>query len=66
MSTLATTNIKHPDSPTPQIALTSNTMSIDVETFNLPLDTTVDGEVILNKKDTERSSINTNLFLMGG
>jgi hypothetical protein len=62
MATLKTTNIQHPDSPTPQIALTSNTMSIDVETFNLPLDTTVDGEVILNKRET----INTSLFLMGG
>jgi len=62
MSTLKTTNISHPDSPTPQIALTSNTMTIDVETFNLPLDTTVDGEIILNKRET----INASLFLMGG
>jgi hypothetical protein len=62
MATLKTTNIQHPDSPTPQIAMTSNTMSIDVETFNLPLDTTVDGEIILNKRET----INTSLFLMGG
>jgi hypothetical protein len=66
MSTLKTTNISHPDSPTPQIALTSNTMTIDVETFNLPEDTTVDGEVIINRKNTIDITLFANLFLMGG
>ena len=69
MSTLATTNIKHPDSPTSQIAMTSNSMTFDAsnlsfvaDAFDLPDYTTIQNEKIATTKSTFAAS----LFLMGG
>jgi hypothetical protein len=73
MSTLKTTNISHPDSPTPQIAMTSNSMVFDASdlsftggTLDLPANTTIDGGPLVDAEQIAKASINTTLFLMGG
>jgi len=73
MSTLATTNIKHPDSPTPQIAMTSDSVTFDAtnltfsgESLDLPANTTLDGGPLVDAEQIAKASINTTLFLMGG
>jgi len=73
MATLKTTNIQHPDSPSPQIFFTSNSVSIDVNdlnftggTLDLPADTTLNGGPLVDAEEIAKASINNALFLMGG
>jgi hypothetical protein len=73
MSTLATTNIQHPDSPTPQIAMTSNSMTFDAtnltfsgDSLDLPANTTLDGGPLVDQQAIINTAVFANLFLMGG
>jgi hypothetical protein len=73
MATLKTTNIQHPDSPNPQIAFTSNSVTIDVNdlsfvngVLDLPSNTTLNGGPLVDAEEIAKASINTTLFLMGG
>ena len=73
MATLKTTNIQHPDSPTPQIAMTADSMTFDSDnlTFlgsalDLPNNTTVDGNVIITQNNLPSSQYKSfSLFLSG-